>query len=161
MGYCTYSDVRRLLPRAIKIQGENPNPHVLDPRPESLTTADIDAYIDYADSQINALVGAIYDVPLQESNQGGKVKFPEPVPFISAAMAAWMIFQQRLSGADKATGEYTERMYKVAMSRLQYIVNGQIILRGQTYLRSSRTIKGDLFAGVVRTTRDPADFSNF
>ncbi len=159
MAYCTTSDVRLYLPRAVVIEGENPNPHVLDPRPESLTTVDLQSYIASADDQINALIGGIYNVPLKQTNIDGTVKYPDPIPFISSVMSAWMVFQQRLSGSEKASGEFTERMYKVAMSRLEYIVNGYNWLRGQDSYRSHRTINSDLFAAPPRTSKDPADFT--
>ena len=157
MAYSAKADVRRYLPRSVVMQGENPTPHPRDPRPESLLDTDTTAYRAQADSIINGRISAIYDVPLKKSNIGGTVGYPHPIPFISAVFAAWMIFQQRLSGSERAISDYTERMYGVATQQLDNIENGNIRLRGQDSYTSSRTVKSDLWSIPPRPGTQPAN----
>lgn len=156
MAYSAKSDVRLFLTRAVVMQGENPTPHPRDPRPESLLDTDTASYIAQADSIINGRISAIYDVPLRKSNIGGTVLYPYPISFISAVFSAWMIFQQRLSGSERASSDYTERMYKIATQQLDNIENGRIRLRGQDSYTSSRTVRSDLWAIPIRPSKEPA-----
>jgi hypothetical protein len=157
MGYASAEDVRKYLPNAIVIQGENPTPNPRNPNPESLTLTDIEYYVEQSDAQINSILGAIYDTPFRKGNIGGEIKYPEPIVFISAVMAAWMIFQQRLSGADRTIGDFTERMYKIGMSRLDDILNGRIRLLDQDSYTAHRTIRSDLFPMPPTPFKNPSD----
>ena len=156
MSYSTKAEVRLFLPRAIVMQGENPTPHPRDPRPESLLDTDTENYIEHADSLINGRLGAIYDVPFKHTNYSGQITYPDPIPFVSAVFAAWMIYQQRMSGSERAASDYTERMYKMATQQLDNVENGRIRLRGQDSYTSSRTVKSDLWAIPPRTSKEPA-----
>jgi ribosomal 50S subunit-recycling heat shock protein len=67
-----------------------------------------------------------------------------------------MIFQQRLSGSEKASSDYVERMYKIATQQLDNIENGRIRLRGQDSYTASRTVKSDLWVVVPRINKEQA-----
>ena len=129
--YCTTADVRRYLPRAVVIQGENPTPNPRNTRPESLETTDIESFIDDACSYINTELGSIYMVPLHMTNMDGDVVFPPPIPSITARLAAKLIWEQRLSGADQQAGEFVQNHYKEALRELNGIVTGSRRLMGQ------------------------------
>ena len=146
MGYSSTTDVRKYLPRAIVIEGENPTPDPWDPSPESLITTDLVDYINKADNLIDSMVSSIYLTPLQAVNMGGDIVFPPPISEISAIYAAYMIFQERLSGSEKAAGEFTEKMYNWAENELRKIVARHYKLFGQDQLFGHTTIKFDLFS---------------
>lgn len=157
MPYCQQVDVRRLLPDAVVIEGENPNPNPRDERPESLTTIEIDWYISQADSIINGRLAPVFDIPLRLSNIGGIVKYPDPIPWVSAAITVWLIMTQRLSGGDRAdTSAYVEKLHQRAHLMLDQIFNGHIRLDNQNSYTSHRTIKSDLFAIPPGTSKDGA-----
>ena len=156
MSYSAKSDVRLFLPRALVLQGENPTPNPRDPRPESLLDTDMNSYITMADSIINGRLATIYDVPLRKANIGGIVDYPYPIRMISAVFSAWMIWQQRLSGSEKAASEFVERMYKIATQQLDNIENKRIRLRGQDSYTVSRTVRNDLWAAPMSASKENA-----
>lgn len=138
MGYSTVDDVKLYLSEAVTTEGSNPTPSFYNPNPESLLNIDIENYIDQADQYINGELGAIYMVPLKMVNMGGIVSFPMPIPSISARIAAKFIWEQRLTGADKASGEFVENHYKQAMVELNELVRGNRRLFGQNGQMGSR-----------------------
>ncbi len=138
MGYSTNNEVKIYLADAVKTEGSNSSPSFLDPNPESILDSEIDAYIDQADQYINAELGSIYMVPLKKVNMGGLVSFPPPIPSISARLAAKFIWEQRLTGADKASGDFVENHYKQAMVELNELVRGNRRLFGQNGQMGSR-----------------------
>jgi len=146
MAYSGAEDIRQYLPRAVIIEGENPTPDPWDPRPEGLTSNDLAAYIAQSDRLIDAMVGSIYTTPLQKKNMGGELVYPPPIQEISAIYTAYMIFQQRLSGSEKAAGEFTEKMYNWAENELRKIMLRHYELFGQDQLFGSTTFKFDLLS---------------
>lgn len=131
MAYCTASDVKIYLNDAVSVEGDNPTPDFLDPNPESITTIEVNSYISAADQYINGQISAIYMVPLKKYNMGGIVSYPPPIPSISARLAARYIWMERLTGADKASGDFVENHYQEALLELNEILNGQRRLQGQ------------------------------
>jgi len=77
-------------------------------------------------------------VPLKKVNTGGIVSYPYPIPSISARIASKFIWEQRLTGADKAAGEFIENHYKQAMLELNELVRGNRRLFGQNGQMGSR-----------------------
>mgnify|MGYP001052398315 FL=1 len=147
MSYCTSTDVRRLLPDAVVIEGENTTPSITNPRPESIKIVEIDWYIEQADSIINAKLAAIYDIPLRKSNIGGLIKYPDPIPWTSAALTTYLIMTQRLSAGDRAeSSKYVIDLYTRAQEVLDHVLNGNIRLMNQNSYTSHRTVKSDLFS---------------
>jgi hypothetical protein len=69
-----------------------------------------------------------------------------------------MIFQERLSGSEKAAGEFTEKMYNWAENELRKIVARHYELFGQDQLFAHTTIKFDLFA--TRHGKQAPDLKN-
>lgn len=138
MGYATSDEVKFYLADAVSTEGDNPLPSFLNPNPESILDVDLENYISQADQYINAELGSIYMVPLKKVNMGGLVSFPPPIPSISARLAAKFVWEQRLTGADKASGEFVENHYKQAMLELNEIVRGNRRLFGQNGQMGSR-----------------------
>ena len=129
--YCSVTEVRRYLPIAVVIEGENPNPNPRNPQAESLETSDIEAFIDDACGYIDSELGSIYSVPLRMTNMDGNVVYPPPIPTIAARYAAKLIFEQRLSGADQQSGEFVKKHYEEALRDLNGVVTGSRRLIGQ------------------------------
>jgi hypothetical protein len=104
----------------------------------SLTDADIEGYIRQADTDINSRLSGVYDVPLKKANMGGRVAYPDPIPLISARFTAMLIFQQRLSGAEKAEASWVPENFNKAMDELMQIQAGHQRLENEDSTRSSR-----------------------
>jgi len=138
MAYCTVDDVRLYIPRAIRMEGDNPTPDPRDPNPESLTDDEIEEFISQADQYINARIGAIYDIPLRKTNIGGTLAYPSPIPSISARLSAKFIWQKRLAGADRETGNFVDKHYAEAMEELNDVIRGHVKVMGQDSFRSKR-----------------------
>lgn len=138
MAYCTVDDVQIFLPRAIRVEGSNPTPSPRDPNPESLLDTEVEGFIDQADQYINGRIGAIYDVPLRKANMGGILGYPPPIPSISARLAAKFIWQKRLAGADRETGDFVEKHYQEAMEELNDVLRGHVRLQVQDSWRAKR-----------------------
>ena len=137
--YCTVNDVKMWLPKAVTVEGAAGSPpNMLHPNPVSITNSDIESYIRQADSDINSRLSAVYDVPLKKANMGGKVAYPDPIPLISARFTAMLIFQQRLSGSEKADAEWVRDNFDKAMNELTHIQAGHQRLENQDSARSSR-----------------------
>ena len=137
--YCTADDVKKWLPKAVTVQGAAGNPpNVLHPNPVSITTLELEDYIRRADSDINSRLSAVYDVPLKKANMGGRVDYPDPIPLISARFTAMLIFQERLSGAEKADAEWVRENFDKAMNELMAIQAGHQRLENEESTRSSR-----------------------
>ena len=148
MAYCTVDDVHIFLPKAIRVEGDNPSPDPRDPNPESLTDAEAEGFIEQADQYINGRIGAIYDVPLKKSNVGGTLSYPHPIPSISAPFAAKFIWQKRLAGADRETGNFVERHYQEAMEELNDVLRGHVRLMGQDSWKSKRFAPGSWYGSA-------------
>jgi len=144
--YCTANDVKRWLPKAVTTEGTAGSPpNTLHPNPVSLTDAEIDGYIRLADTDINSRLSAVYDVPLKKANLGGTVKYPDPVPLISARFTAMLIFQQRLSGAERQDAEWVKDNHGKAMDELMAMVAGHQRPENQDSTRSQRFARSDWF----------------
>ena len=145
MAYCTVDDVQLFLPKAIRVEGVNPSPDPRDPNPESLLDTEVESYIAQADQYINDRVGAVYDVPLRKTNVGGVLGYPHPIPSISARLAAKFIWQRRLAGADRETGNFVDKHYAEAMEELNDVLRGHIRLGGQDSWKSKRFAPGSWY----------------
>jgi len=158
MAYCSVSDVKRFLPKAVTVEGLTPTPpNVLNPSPVSMSDSDISGFIALADSDIDSRLSAIYDVPLKKVNMGGTVKFPPPIPLISARFAAMLIFQQRLFGAEHQEGEWVKENFSRATDELLDIEAGRQRLAGQYSTRSARFVKSDWYPVPPWTSRFPPE----
>ena len=144
--YCTAADVKRWLPKAITTEGTATNPpNINHPNPVSITNLEIEAYIRLADSDINSRLSAVYDVPLKKTSTGGVVKYPDPIPLISARFAAMLIFQERLTGAERQDAAWVPENFDKAMNELMYIQGGHQRLENQDSTRSQRFARSDWF----------------
>ena len=143
--YCSAADVRRYLPRAVVIEGENPTPNPRNPRPESLDTDDVNAFIDDACMYIDSELGSIYVTPLHKTNMDGTAVYPPPIPSIAARLAAKFIFEQRLSGTDQQAGEFVNNHYTQALRELNGVVTGSRRLLGQNGQTGSRFARAAWF----------------
>lgn len=150
--YCDESDVKQYLPEGIVTQGQNATPNPMNPSPESLTNVDIDFFIQQACAHIDGALATQYDVPLVKSNQGGDVGYPQPVPSIAALLAAQMIWEQRLQGADRQRSDSQKEREAWAHSELARIQNGERLLIGQVNLRANRFVRNTL----MNAPRNPA-----
>ena len=103
--YCTIEDVTRYLPDNVRVEGTNPLPDPFDREPETLLTINIQFYILQASSVIESALKSLYDVPFRLVNEGGVRTYPTPLPQINALLAAMMIYEQRLQGADRARSD--------------------------------------------------------
>lgn len=143
--YCTIDDVKVYLPNNVIVEGTNPVPNPMNPEPDSVTTVNIEFYVKAAAQRINACLRTIYDVPLKKINQGGTIQFPDPVPFINAVLAAQMIYEQKLQGADREKSESQKSREENAEKTLTAIQNGELLLDGQRFTRSSRFVSNTLY----------------
>jgi len=142
--YCNIEDVIVYLPNNIVVEGTNSTPDPYNPEPANLLVDNIEFYIEQATQRINALIRAVYDVPLKKINQGGEVDFPSPIPTVCAIMAAQMIYEQKLQGADREASEPQKRREDWAENMMVRLQNGEIVLEGQRRTRSSRFISNTL-----------------
>jgi hypothetical protein len=142
--YCEIEDVIVYLPNNIIVEGANSTPDPYNPEPSNLVIENIDFYIEQATQRINALIGSVYDVPLKKTNQGGTVAFPSPIPAVCAILAAQMIYEQKLMGADRETSEAQKRREDFAEGMMVRLQNGEIVLEGQRRTRSSRFVSNNL-----------------
>lgn len=137
--YCTLNDVKAYIPEAIQTQPDPITPpSFLHPNPVSITDDDLEIYIAQADQYINGELSTIYMTPLKKINLGGIVTYPHPIPSISARLTAKFLWEQRLTGADKAAGDFIDNHYKQAMNELNEIVRGNRRLAGQNGQMGSR-----------------------
>lgn len=150
--YCDEAAVKQYLPEGIVTQGQNTTPNPMNPSPESLTNVDIDFFIQQACAHIDGALATQYDVPLVQSNQGGEVGYPQPVPSITALLAAQMIWEQRLQGADRQRSDSQKEREAWAHSELARIQNGERLLIGQVNLRANRFVRNTL----MNAPRNPA-----
>jgi len=142
--YCNIEDVVVYLPNNINVEGVNSNPDPYNPEPANLLVDNIEFYIEQATQRINALIRAVYDVPLKKINQGGVVDFPSPIPTICAILASQMIYEQKLQGADRESSDSQKRREEWSENMLVRLQNGEIVLEGQRRTRSSRFISNTL-----------------
>jgi len=158
MAYSSTTDVKRFLPKAVTTEGLTPSvPNVLHPSPVSLTDLEIASFIALADSDINSRLSGVYDVPLKKVNMGGLVQYPPPIPLISARFAAMLIFQQRLSGAERQDAEWVKENFNRATDEMLDIESGRQRLAGQYSTRSSRFVKSDWFPIPPWPSKFPPD----
>lgn len=143
--YCTVQDVKEYLPPNVVSEGTNPFPNPRNPAPETLTVATVNFYIQQACGHIDAALGSIYDVPLAKTNMGGDIKYPDPISEMAAVMAAALIFEQRLQGADRQRSELVEQRVKEFKADLNAIKNGEVVLWGQRRTRGSRFVRNTLY----------------
>jgi len=143
--YCTIDDVAIYLPNNVIIEGTTPSPNPLNPEPDSVTTVNIEFYIKAAAQRINACLRTVYDVPLKKVNQGGLIQYPDPIPFVNAVLAAQMIYEQKLQGADREKSESQKAREANAEITLTSVQNGELLLDGQRALRSSRFVSNTLY----------------
>ena len=148
--YCTTTDVLKYLPKSIVVQGTNPTPNPRNPSPETLPvstapdSASIADFIQQACQVIDASLGTQYDVPLKKVNQGGDVGYPNPVSMLAAIMAADLIFEQRLLGADRQRSESEKQRSEWVQEQIAAIQNGELRLFGQRSTRGSRFVRNTL-----------------
>ncbi len=151
--YCVNADVKSYLPNNLVTEGSNPTPNPLNPAPETVRTVDIDFWVQQACSDIDSALGTMYDVPLKQVNQGGDVSYPAPIPRVAALLAAEMIYERVLQGADRQRSEAQKEREKWAHDELAAIQNGERKLYGQRTTRGSRFIRNTLFDAP----RNPAE----
>ena len=151
--YCSADDVKRYLPPNLVTQGSNPVPNPRNPAPETVLTADIDSFIQDACDYIDAILGTMYDIPLQKSNQGGDRKYPPNIKRIAAIFSAHYIFCKPLQGADRQASDAHKEVYEKAMDELNSIQNGEMVLQGQRKTMSNRFIRNTL----PNAPRNPAE----
>ncbi|MBS1722341.1 MAG: DUF1320 family protein [Armatimonadetes bacterium] len=142
--YCQIEDVKVYLPNNIVVEGDNATPDPYNPEPANLTVINIEFFIQQATQRINALIRTVYDVPLKKINQGGTVAFPDPVPAVCAILAAQMVYEQKLMGAERETSEPQKRREEWAENMMTRLQNGEVVLEGQRRTRSSRFISNTL-----------------
>ncbi len=130
MAYCSTSDVTRYLPPEVVVEGDNPTPDPFDSAQETVQLDDITEYIVQADQIINGQLSTIHIVPLRQVNFGGTVGYPHPIPQISARIAAKLLWERALSGADRQHGEFIMTHYAQAMDQLQDVLTGHVRLLG-------------------------------
>ena len=150
--YCDESSVKQYLPEGIVTQGQNPTPNPMNPSPESLANVDIDFFIQQACAHNDGALATQYDVPLVQTNQGGDIEYPHPIPAIAALLASQMIWEQRLQGADRQRSDSQKEREAWAHAELVHIQNGERLLMGQVNLRANRFIRNTLF----NAPRNPA-----
>jgi hypothetical protein len=144
------------LPRAVSVEGTDTSPpNALNPNPVSITDNEIEKYILLADSDINSRLSGIYDVPLKRINIGGKVNYPDPIPLISARFTAMLIFQQRLSGAEKTDAEWVRENFNKAVNELSAIQAGHQRLLNTNSNRSSRFARSDWYPTLPYPSKFP------
>jgi phage gp36-like protein len=143
--YCNVNDVKRYLPSAIVVEGNNPTPDPFDPNPENMKVIDIEQYIVDASSRIDMALSTMYDTPLKKINEGGIKDFPGAIRNICSILASQMIFEKELQGADRQRSESQKEREKWAEGELLLIQNGERRLKGQRCTRGSRFVRGTLY----------------
>lgn len=158
MAYSEINDLKKYLPRSVLFEGDTVANNPRAAAVSTLLIVDAGDFIALADEIIDAKLSSIFDVPLRKVNHGGQITYPPVIRNVSAMLAAHMIFQERLSGSEKMEGEFTNKLYNVAMQRLDNVANGEIRLRGQNSYTAHRTIKSDLFTRPPNpSTKDAQD----
>lgn len=143
--YCTTTDVIQFLPPNIIVEGTVADPDPYNPAPSTLATIDMDYFIVQSCSRIDSALSSIFDVPLKKINQGGLILYPAPITTIAAILAAQMIFEQRLQGADREKSDYQKEREEWAENELLMIQNGERRMIGQRSTRSSRFVRNTLW----------------
>lgn len=134
MAYCALEDIVRLLPPQIQALFNNNNP---DRIRSSLPLQEITYYMDFAASEIDSQLSAMYRVPLvrykEGQGQNARAVYPPPIPQINALMAASMIYKKLFSEHQNPATlpKYSEEYEKEAKKLLTLILNGNTFLRGQ------------------------------
>jgi hypothetical protein len=142
--YCSVDDVRAYLPTNVVVEGDNPSPNFMNPNREAVMTVNVLFFIEQASDRVDMMLGTIYDVPLKKTNHDGEVKYPAAISYITAVLAAQMIYAQKLQGADKQKSESQIKREEDAIGQLSSIQNGEAILKGQR-ARGHRFISSTLY----------------
>ena len=143
--YCDVNSVRKFLPSNLFVEGDNDNPTFGSPQSDNLSLDTIEFYIEMASGLIDAAIGTIYDVPLRETNRGGIIGYPQPIPYIASLLTARFIYEQVLQGSDNQKTEEQKEGEKRALNELKLVQNGERVLDHIRATKSSRYVTGTLY----------------
>lgn len=137
MSYCTVTEVKELLPRNItkRIDEELDDTIIY----KTLSTTNIEYFIESAGQMVDAAISVIYVTPLVkiiEVNRKTLVEtelYPKPISYITALITAYLIFQKAFSEqqAPNQIPKYAEDYKAQAMRHLVDVRTGALDLRGQ------------------------------
>lgn len=154
--YSQLDDVELLLP-ANMLKSFTSTVPSLNP---TLTETEITDYILRADQMINGLLAQYYAVPLRRIKKtnpnvispASAYGYPDPIPFISARIAAALIYNEKFTADSHANAStYGEKYMEEALKEMENIqsgltqLNGQI-KKGERY-RRSESMKLNKFPG--------------
>ncbi len=116
------------------------NLEIKNGRSATLTPAQSNDFIRWADSVINSRLNALYFTPLIQIIRGDETKYPDPIEFIATNLAAGYAVEAIFARLDPNTSESGKSHKENALAELEEIANGVLVgsrrLDGQT--RKSR-----------------------
>lgn len=142
--YCTTTDVEQYLPENMHLE-DTTQPTFGAPSGDNISSSTVEFYIEEASRHIDASLSTQYDVPLKQTNVAGQIQYPVPVPQITAILAAQLIYEKEMQGADKQSSDTIKERFKFAMNMLKAIQNGERRLIGIRHTIGSRFVTDTLW----------------
>lgn len=104
---------------------------------QTVSEDDLRAYAAVADAEIDAALGRVYRLPLQQVDGA----YPAPIPALAAMLGAALLETQAfsLSSLGATQNPYAQSLYERAQRLLDGILAGSIVLRGQQRVASRPT----------------------
>lgn len=90
----------------------------------TITPADVQIYVDDADTYIDARLNHAYYTPLQQIVRNGVTKFPDPIPLIATKVAAAMAVRSIYSRIDPQVSTSAEQHLNDALRELNRFTEG-------------------------------------
>lgn len=150
--YCTTEAVGKLLPDNVIIEGENPDNNPFDRNAENTLIEDVEYFIKQAASEIDGTLGTIYDVPFKKTIVDDSLDYPAIISRLCAVLAAGLIYDQKLQGADSQSSDAQKKREDWAREELTLIQNGERRLQAQRATRSDRFVRNT----IRNAPRNPA-----
>ena len=90
----------------------------------AITPAQLQVYVDDADTIVNARLVHAYYVPLKQITRSGVTKYPDPIPLIATKIAAANACRSVFSRIDPQASAVAEQHLTDAMRELDKFTNG-------------------------------------
>jgi len=90
----------------------------------TITPADVQIYVDDADTYLDARLNHAYYTPLQQITRGGVTKYPDPIPLIATKVAAAMAVRSIYSRIDPQVSTSAEQHLNDALRELNRFTEG-------------------------------------
>ncbi len=90
----------------------------------TMTDADIQQFLDEADSIINSKLSALYYTPLITITRSNDTHYPDPIPYIATRISAGLAVRANYSRIEPTVSENAEAHLKDALRELDDLYNG-------------------------------------